>query len=197
MVVLGAVVALLMSLQMDLLPHEQGRIVGGLLWLSIFFSGMIAVERSFAVERENESWTGLLLYPVSASEIYCAKLVVNIFALAIAQAVLIPLFVVLSGVSLLAHPLPLVTVAVLGNIGIASIATLLSALLSGIGRANLAVILVLPLAVPVLVAAAEATRLLTATSIGAAWWQWMQLQSACCVIFVTAGIVLFEFVIEE
>ena len=54
MMVLGAVVALLVSLQMDLLPHHRQRVVGCLLWLAIFFSGMIAVDRSFAGEREND-----------------------------------------------------------------------------------------------------------------------------------------------
>ncbi len=197
MVVLGAVVALLVSLQMDLLPNQQQRIVGGLLWLAIFFSGMIAVDRSFAAERENDAWTGLLLYPVSPSGIYCAKLVVNVIALAVAQVVLIPLFMVLSNISLLAHPFAVFTVALLGNIGIAAVGTLLSALAAGMRRGNLVVILVLPMVIPVLIAAAEATRLVAEGQVGAAWWQWTELLGAFCIIFVTAGLVLFEFVIEE
>jgi heme exporter protein B len=169
MLVLGAVVAVLVSLQLDALPHQKERIVGGLLWLAIFFAGMIAVDRSFAAERENGCWEGLTTYPLSPTAIFVAKLFVNIIALATVQAVLIPLFVVLSDVPLLGSPAALLLVAALGNIGIAAVGTLLSALAARIGRDNLLVILVLPLVIPVLVTAAEASRLLVEQDFGPSW----------------------------
>ena len=148
MLVLGAVVAVLVSLQLEALPHEKQRVVGGLLWLAIFFAGMIAVDRSFAAERENGCWEGLTAYPLSPTAIFVAKLIVNILALAAVQAVLIPLFVMLSDVPLLASPAALCLVAALGNIGIAAVGTLVSAVAVRIGRDNLLVILVLPLVIP-------------------------------------------------
>ncbi len=160
MLVLGALVAVFVSLQLDTLPHEKHRVVGGLLWLAIFFAGMIAVDRSFAAERENGCWEGLTTYPLSATAIFVAKLIVNSIALATVQAVIIPLFVILSDVPLLASPAALCLVAALGNIGIAAVGTLVSAVAARIGRDNLLVILVLPLVIPVLVTAAEASRLL-------------------------------------
>ena len=96
-------------------------------------------------------------------------------ALAAVQAVLIPLFGVLCDMPLLASPAALFLVAALGNIGIAAVGTLLSALAARIGRENLLVILVLPLVIPVLVAAAEASRLVTERDFGPAWWHWIQL----------------------
>ena len=197
MLVLGAVVAVLVSLQLDSLPQQKERVVGGLLWLAIFFAGMIAIDRSFAAERENGCWEGLTTYPLSPTAIFVAKLFANIIALATVQAVLIPLFVVLSDVPLLASPAALLLVAALGNIGIAAVGTLLSALAARIGRDNLLVILVLPLVIPVLVAAAEASRLLVAQDFGPSWWHSIQLLAAFGIIFVTAGAVLFEFVVEE
>ena len=197
MLVLGAVVAVLVSLQLDSLPHQKERVVGGLLWLAIFFAGMIAVDRSFAAERENSCWEGLTTYPLSPTAIFVAKLFVNIIALATVQAVLIPLFVVLSDVPLLESPAALLLVAALGNIGIAAVGTLLSALAARIGRDNLLVILVLPLVIPVLVTAAEASRLLVEQDFGPSWWHSVQLLAAFGIIFVTAGAVLFEFVMEE
>jgi heme exporter protein B len=198
MLLLGMVVALVFSLEMDLPADQKPRIVGGLLWLAIFFAGMLALDRSFAAEREDGCWEGLLLYPVSPATVYLAKLVVNVIALAAVQCVLVPLFVALADVPLLARPWPLVAVAILGNVGIAAVGTLVSALAAGIRQnANLSVLLVLPLVIPVVLAAAEATRLIAQDDLGAAWWQWIQLLAAFAVIFTTAGTVLFEFVAEE
>ena len=32
---------------------------------------------------------------------------------------------------------------------------------------------------------------------GPAWWRWVQLLAGFAIVFVTAGIVLFEFAVEE
>ncbi len=198
MLLLGSVVALVFGIQMDLLPDQKQRMVGSLLWLAIFFAGMLAIDRSFACERENGCWEGLRLYPTSPSVVYAAKLAVNAIALAALQCVLIPLFVVLSDVPLFNHPGKLLLVALLGNLGIASIGTLLSALATSIRQnGNLLVLLVLPMVIPVVLAAAEATRLIAENDLGAQWWRWVQLLGAFAIVFITAGTVLFEFVVEE
>ncbi len=198
MLLQGIVVAFVFSVQMNLLPDQRRAMVGSLLWLAIFFAGMLAVDRSFASEREEGCWEGLLLYPVSPAAVYLAKLAVNVVALAALQGVLIPLFVFLSDVPLLAHPWAMLLVALLGNLGIAAIGTLLSALGAGVRQSsNLVVLLVLPMAIPVVLAAAEATRLLTHETVAAEWWRWAQLLGAFAVIFITAGIVLFDYVIED
>ncbi len=198
MLLLGIVVALVFSVQMDLLPDQKQRMVGSLLWLAIFFAGMMAMDRCLASEHEEGCWEGLLTYPVSPSTIYLAKLAVNFVALAAIQCVLIPLFAVLSDVPLLAHPWAMLLIALLGNLGMAAVGTLLSALANAIRRGGgLAVLLVLPAVIPVVLAAAEATRLMVEGDFGPAWWRWIQLLGAFAVVFVTAGTVLFDFVVEE
>jgi heme exporter protein B len=198
MLLLGIVVALTFAGQMDLPPEQQRRVAGGLLWLAIFFAGMLALDRSFASEREDGCWDGLRLYPVSTSTVYLAKLAVNVVALAALQCVLVPLFVVLSGVPLLAHPAATVLVALLGNLALAAVGTLLSALAAGIRQsAYLLPLLVLPMAVPVVLGAAEATRLAADGDFGPEWWRWIQLLAAFAVLFVTLGMVLFDFVVED
>jgi len=130
--------------------------------------------------------------------VYLAKLMVNAVALAVLQCLLIPLFFTLADLPLLAHPGELVLIAVLGNLGITAIATLLSALATGIRKGgNLLVLLVLPLAIPVLLAAAESTRLLVENQINDAWWRWIQLLGALAVVFITAGTILYEYAIED
>jgi heme exporter protein B len=198
MLLMGVIVGLVFSLQMDLLPGQKQRMVGAMLWLALFFAGMTAVDRSFASEREDGCWEGLTLYPISPVLIYLAKLSVNVVALAVLQCLLFPLFFILAGVPLSERIAPLLLVASLGNVGIAAVATLLSALATGLGRnANLLVVLVLPLIIPVILAGAEATRLLADNQINDAWWRWVQLLGAFAVVYVTAGTVLFEHTIEE
>jgi heme exporter protein B len=198
MLLLGIVVALMFAVQMDLLPEQKPRMVGGLLWLAIFFAGMLAMDRSFAAEREEGCWEGLLLCPLSPAAVYLAKLAVNVVAIGAVQCVLVPLFVVLADVPLLARPWPMILIALLGNVGIAAVGTLLSALAAGIRHgANLSVLLVLPLVIPVVLAAAEATRLVVENPGGAPWWRWTELLAACAVVFVTAGVALFDFVVED
>jgi heme exporter protein B len=197
MFVLGAVVALLLSLQTDLPPREKSRMVAMLLWLAVYFAGMIAIDRSFAVEREDNCWEILRLYPVRASVVFLAKLVVNILALTAVEIVLVPLFIVLCDTPQLASPAALLPLILLANIGLAAVGTLLSAVTARIGRDNLLAILVLPLVTPVLVAAAEASRLVMDGDFGPLWSAWMRLLVSFGVIFVTAGAVLFEFVLED
>lgn len=198
MLLLGVVVALVFGLQMDSLAQQKHRVVGALLWLATFFAGMTAIDRSFASERESHCWEGLLLYPISPTTIFLAKLIVNLLALVALECVLIPLFVVFCDVPLLARPGAMLLVTLLGDLGIAAIGTLVSALAGGLRQGgNLLVLLVLPMAVPVVLAAAEATRLSIEGNLAADWWRWVQLLGAFAVIFTTAGMVLFDFVIEE
>jgi heme exporter protein B len=198
MLLLGTVVVLVFTIQMNLPQVERQQVVGGLLWLAIFFGGTIALDRSFACERDDGCLDGLLSYPIPTGLVYVAKLAVNVIALVSLEAVLIPLFAAMSGVPLLAHPARLLLVGVLGSVGIAAVGTLLSALMSGSRhRTNLLALLVLPLTLPVLLGAAEATRLIMANDFGAQWTRWVQLLAAFAVIFVTAGTLLFECVVED
>jgi heme exporter protein B len=198
MALLGIVVAVVFSLQMDCVANQKREMIGGLLWLAIFFAGMVAMDRSFAAERDEGCWDALSLSPVSPTTIYLAKLVTNVVAMAALESILIPLFVVLSGVELTSHLWAMVLVALLGNLGIAAVGTLVSAMSAGIRHnASLLVLLVLPLATPVVLAAAEATRLVGEGSLGAQYWGWVQLLGGFALAFTTAGAVLFDYVVEE
>ena len=198
MLLFGIVVALMFSVQVDPLPEQKAQITGSLLWLAIFFAGMLAIDRSFATEREEGCGQSLRLYPISSVAIFFAKLGVNVVALGALQAVLIPLFIVLCDAPLAMHPWAMLLVAILGNLGIASIGTLLSALTAGMRQSgSLLAILALPLTIPVVMAAAKATQCLGGDQIDADWWRWVQLLAAFAGVFITAGVLLIDFVMED
>jgi len=197
MLLLGALVAMLFGMQMDLPAEGKRRIVGSLLWLATVLAGMRGLDRAFTSEREQGCWEGLLLCPISSTTVYLGKLAANVVVLAGLQCVLIPLFVLFSDVPLLAHPGAMLLVAGLGNIALASVGTLLGAVAGARRGGNLLVLLMLPMVAPVIVAAAEATRLMLENDFAAPWWRWIQLLAAAAILFTTAGIMLFDVVIEE
>jgi heme exporter protein B len=198
MILLGIVAAMVFAVQMDLPAEHKLQMAAGLLWVAIFFAAALGLDRSFALERDDGCWRALLLYPLSPSAVYLAKLAVNVVWLATLQCVLIPLFVVLTDVPLLGRPWAMALVALLGNLGIASAGTLVSALASRVRNgANLTVLLALPAAIPVVLAAAQATRLLMTGPLDGAWWDWNGLLAAFAVVFIVAGVMLMDFVAEE
>jgi heme exporter protein B len=106
-------------------------------------------------------------------------------------------FVVFSGVPLLAQPWPFLATVVVANLGFAAVGTLVSAVTSSLAqRSTLLVVLVLPLVLPVVIGAAEATRSVLASDFNA-WSRWMQLLACFAAMFVTLGTLVFEFVIED
>lgn len=198
MCLLGIVLAFLFSLEFDLRAAEKLRIVAGFQWLTACFATVIMVGQSFALEREDGCWATLLHYPVSPVVLYLSKLLVNAISLALLQCILIPAIALWSNIPLATHLWQLAAVVLLGNLAMAAIATLVGGLgVASRERDNTAALLALPLLLPVVLAASAATRLALEASIGPAWWRWMQLLGAMAVIFVTAGTLLFEFVIEE
>lgn len=198
MLLLGIIVAVVFNLQLELLPEQRPAAVGALLWLAILFSGLVAIERSCSAELQDGCWEGLTLYPLPPSMIYLAKLAVSVIALLALECMLVPMFVVLSDVPLMRSAWAMALVAVLGSVAMAAVGTLVSALTHGQRqRGAVLSLLALPLLVPVVLAAADATRLIAEGDLGDVWFRWVQFLGAFAIIFTTIGIVLFRFLIEE
>jgi ABC-type transport system involved in cytochrome c biogenesis permease component len=130
--------------------------------------------------------------------IFFAKMIVNVASIVILEALLIPLFIVLTDVPLLARPGPLVLIAVLGSIGFAAVGTLLGGITAGMrNQGGLLALLLLPLVAPVLLSSAEATRIALASVDDPLWWWWIQLLAAFAAVFTAVGALAFGFVMED
>lgn len=198
MLLLGLVLAFLVGSQLVLPPEQKAHVIGGLLWLAIFFAGSLACEHSLASERDAGCWQAFALYPVAPSLLFLSKVITTNIALALLELVLVPAFVVLSDVPLAPRPVPLLVVALLGNLGVAAIGTIVSGLTAGLKqRSGLAVLLLLPLVIPVILSAAEATRLLLSGPLDSQWWTWIRLLSVFAAVFTVVGALAFEYVLEE
>jgi heme exporter protein B len=168
----------------------------GILWVALTFGGVIGLNRTFAVEKENARLEGLMLCPVDHAVIYWGKLAGSFtFMLAVA-VVVTPVFLALFNLPIFLPRLALVIVLAL--IGFAAVGTLFSALaVNTRARDIMLPILFLPVVVPVIVSAVKATAPVLA---GAPWGDmltWLQILVAFDIIYLVAATLVFEFVIEE
>src|SRR2546426_1712195 len=169
----------------------------GLLWLGFVLSGLLALGRSFVIERENECWEGLLLAPGDKSAVFVGKLGGNLLLMFTVEALLLALFAVFFNVDLAPALGPLVLVIVLGTIGFAALGTLFAAMTAHVrARELLFPVLLLPVQVPVLLGAVKATEaVLLGEPLGAVG-HWLGLLAAADAIYLTTGVLTFDAIPE-
>ncbi len=172
-------------------------VLPGALWLGFLLAGLLALGRAFQVERENDCWEALLLVPGDKSAIYLGKLVGSLVVMLVVEALVLALFTVFFNVDLAAAGAGLVLVVVLGTLGFAAVGTLFSAMTAHVrARELLFPVLLLPVLVPVLLATVEATAgLFRGEPIGAVS-RWLGLLAAADVVYVVAGILTFDVILE-
>lgn len=170
----------------------------GVIWASALLASVLALTRSFAAEREDDRILGLLLAPVDRGTIFLAKLLANLLFLFLVEAITLAAFGVFFAVDL-APALPvLVPVVALGTVGISAVGTVFSAMaVSTRARESLLPLLLFPVLTPILLAVLEYTRTGLAGAGGSVEGKWLGTLIAFDVVFVTAGWLLFEHVVEE
>lgn len=167
----------------------------GVLWVTLVFAGTLGLSRSVSSEQINQCLDGLLLTPCDRSVIFIGKAVTNvIFTLAVALLV-VPLMAILFDETL-AQP-GVWGVVVLGVIGYAGAGTLIATMAASTrAREVFLPILLFPLTLPLLVAAVIATSgFLDRLALGE-FASWIGVEVAFIVIFWTAGMLLFEYLVE-
>jgi heme exporter protein B len=149
-----------------------------------------------SLERENNALDGLLLAPADRSAVFFGKALSNLVFTLLVALVLLPVFSLFYGVNLLNPALFLVVVLGLG--AYTSLGTLLAALsIQTRTRDVLLPVLLYPLALPVLIAAVEASRGILAGAALGDLRSWLFLLAACNVLFWAAGLMFFEIILEE
>ena len=166
----------------------------GILWIAIAFAGTLALGRTFERERQSETLRALLLAPAARPAIYVGKLL-GILALLIgAELVLVPLVALLFQAPLLARPLWLAVILILGTLGFAAVGTLFAAMLVRVrSRDVLLPVLLYPITVPVIIAGVRATAALLQPEVDTdIVWFWLALLACFDVVFVTLALWTFE-----
>ena len=175
----------------------------GILWVAFVFAATLGLNRSFAIEGENRCLSGLMLAPAPRSAIYFGKLLSNVLFMIAMEIFVLPLFVVFFNLSLweLLTPSELATfflVLVLGTVGYAAVGTILAGVAANTTmREVLLPVLLFPVSVPIVIGAAEATRLLFDENPDTTPWIWIRVLLVFTVVFLVVSWLTFEYVIEE
>ena len=175
----------------------------GILWVAFVFAATLGLNRSFAIEGENRCLSGLMLAPAPRSAIYFGKLLSNVLFMSAMEIFVLPLFVVFFNLSLweLLTPSELATfflVLVLGTVGYAAVGTILAGVAANTTmREVLLPVLLFPVSVPIVIGAAEATRLLFDENPDTTPWIWIRVLLVFTVVFLVVSWLTFEYVIEE
>ena len=170
----------------------------GVLWLTVLFSGVLAFNRSYQLELEGGALEWLLLYPGERWSVFVGKLAANLVFVLLVEAIVLPVAAVLYHVSILPVLPALAGVLVLGTVGFVTLGTFYAAMASRLrAREVLLPLLHFPMLIPLLVAAAEATRAILVGDPMGDGRAWVKLLGAFDIIFIAASVLAFEHVIEE
>lgn len=170
----------------------------GLLWVAFTFAGVLGLNRSTAIERENMSIQAMMLAPLERGVIYLGKMLGNLLFMFISELLILPVFAVLYNYSFTSRFGQFVLVLFLGTLGFSAVGTIFSAIAVNTKmRDVLLPILFLPVIIPVLIGAVETTGRTLGGEPLRGMMDWIKLMTVFDVIFVTASYLVFEYVLEE
>jgi heme exporter protein B len=171
--------------------------LAGLFWLAFLLAGLLGLGRSFALERENDCLDGLILAPGDKGGLYLGKVAGTTVLMLTMEVAFVLATGLLYNLDIWAAVPRLLLVALFGTVGFVAVGTLFAAMTAQLrAREVLLPVLLLPLVVPVLLAAVRLTEAALAGEGWAATAPWWQLLLGFDVVFVVAGVLTFEFVLE-
>jgi heme exporter protein B len=177
-----------------------GDLAAGVLWVTLLLAAVLGMNRLFVAEREQGGFDGFLMAPVDRTAMFVAKAAVLFTFLLAVELVAVPAFAVLLLEPGIGQALPeLLAVLVLADAGIAVIGTLIGALgVQTRARDLIIPLMALPLLVPVVIAAAEATAPLFAAGGADAFpVRWLGVLALYDAVFWLLAYAVFDFLLEE
>ena len=169
----------------------------GILWVAIAFASILAASRAYGSEAEDGALEALLLYPVPHEAIYLGKLLGNLGSMLLLTIILVPVTLLLYGVTLRGQWLEFVLTVTLGVIGFSIVATFQSALTVGLrARESLLPLLIFPIVVPVVLASVKATVGIVTLDPSIDVSGWLRLLLAFDVIYLVTCTLAFPYAVE-
>ena len=163
----------------------------GLFWLAVLFAGVLAVQRSVAVEAGEGTRDGLRLSGLDPAGIFLGKTVAVVVELLVLEAVLAAGVLLLFGAGVRSAGL-LVLASLTGTAGMAAIGTLYGSLSAGLRvRETLLPLLALPVLAPVLVAGTRAWQLALGTGPSGGSGAWVAMLLVFAAVYLALGVLVF------
>lgn len=196
MLVFALLIIFLFNFALQLSPDLQTGLASGLLWVALAFASTLGLNRSISLERESHALDGLLLAPVDRSAVFFGKYLSNFSFTTLVALVLLPVISLFYKQNML-QPL-LILIILLGVSAYTSLGTLLAALsIQARTRDVLLPVLLYPLALPILIAAVEASRGVLSGQSLVELQSWLYLLLSANILFYIGGLLFFETILEE
>jgi heme exporter protein B len=177
----------------------DGSLAAGVLLTTVLFAAILAINRLFVAEREEGGFDAIRLAPVDGTALWAAKGAAVIVYLVLLEALALPAFALFfrDGVEGL---LPLAGILLLADLGLAATGSLVSTIgVHSRARDLLVPLILLPLLVPVMIAAAGAAEPLLAAG-GPSYedvGQWAAVLALYDLTFVAVGYAVYDFLLED
>ena len=193
----GVLVLVIFNFAFEPSSLERASVAPGTLWVAISFAAILGLNRSLAMELDNDCLQGLLLAPLSRGDLYLGKVASNFTFMIIAELVILPVFVIFNNLKFNVQFLEIAAIAALATLAIASVGTILSTISANTRMKEVMLpVLQIPLTVPVVIAAVDATgRVLTGET--AEISSWLYLLAGFSIVYLTVSYLVFEFAVEE
>ena len=183
------------ALPMD--KKSQEMLAPGIFWVTFLLAGILSLNKSFQIEKENGCMESLLLAPISRGTIFLGKMGWNVLFILMIQMIVIPIFSILFYGPFIAHFFELIGLSFTTSIGFSSLGTLLSGLTADLRfREILLPILLFPLLVPLLLASVKITQSIILNHSILEVDNWITLLVGFDLIFLIISYLTFDFVME-
>ena len=177
-----------------------GDLAAGVLWVTLLFAAVLGINRLFVAEREEGGFDAFLLAPVDRTAMLWAKAILLFGFLSAVELAAVPVYsVLLLGPSPFQALPGLAALLVLANAGIAVVGTLVGALgVQTRARDLIIPLIALPLLVPVVIGAAQATAPLFETGgADALEVRWLGVLALYDAVFGLLAYAVFDYLLEE
>ena len=196
MLVFSLLVVLIFNFALELDAQARLNTTAGILWATFAFAGTLGLNRSMALESENQSMEGLLTAPIERSAIFFGKFLGNLLFMLIVEVITLPIYSILYNINLFIPGL--LAVVVLGSIGYAAVGTLLSSMAVQTRTRDLLLpVLLFPIVIPLLVAAVRASSGILNGSAQDFILPSINLMIVFDVVMIALGYMFFDYIVEE
>ncbi len=176
----------------------DGSLAAGVLLATVLFAALLAVNRVFVAEREQGGFDAIRLAPIDGTALFAAKIAILVVDLVVLEAIAVPVFAFFFGGT--EGFLVLAPVLLLADLGLATLGAIVCSIaVNSRARDLIGPLLLLPLLVPLMIAAAGAAEPLLAEGgpVYDEFGQWVAVLALYDLVFVALGYAVYDFLLED
>ncbi|MGN7610662.1 heme exporter protein CcmB [Magnetococcales bacterium HHB-1] len=178
--------------------QEAIKLLPGLIWVTVLFMVLVGLGRVFQVEEEDGAFVQLLISPLPRGVFFAGKWLGNLFLVLLIELLLTPLTMILFNVDAWSKLPALWGILFLGTLGLTGLGVLLATLTQAArGRETLLALLLLPLAVPLLIAGIQSMGGVLADKDFQSIKSWILLLTVFDTVYLTLAPWAFSWWVEE